>query len=705
MDIPPEEGRPDPQVSDLEVALARAVLEQGSIGVVFLDAALRVTRSHIASERFHGLTVTPGMRLEDLVPPEDAEGLTTRLRQVLATGKPLLTRPQRIRIPPPFEAMVFLTLSALRLHGSPGQSAGLSVVFHDVTEEQRAQRRLNIVFEAAATIGDSLDVTTTAQELADVLIPALGDTANVDLAVEVFAGDEPPQRTGGGDLRLRRAAVAFADGIRPEGYLRPGDDIPLIPNTPEVNTYQRGETLLIPTREVVETILGNDPDLIRAIIPKNSHTAIISPLRARGLVLGALTVWRGDNSAPFDEEDLRLVEEVTSRAALSLDNARRYTRERAMAVGLQRSLLPAPATESTAARTAGVYLPPGWHAGVGGDWYDVIGLSSLRVAFVVGDVVGHGLHATAAMGRLRTAVRTLADDLSPDELLAHLDDLMSQDSDASYEDSMAGTCLYAVYDPISGRCAIASAGHPPPVVVYPDGSTEYVELSPGPPLGVGGLPFEVSEIVLPRDSFLVFYTDGLIDHNNHDLGVGMENLRASLVGLPRADATPPGQEVDLQVAARDLVTTIVPDALTDDVTLLLTQVRTISDKNVARWEIPPNPVAVANARKLTGETLAGWGLEQVAFVTELVVSELVTNAIRYAGGPITLRLIHDGNTLICEVTDPSNTQPRMRRARTNDEGGRGLFLVAQMASRWGSRYGQVGKTIWAEQHMDNRDSA
>ncbi|MFC9063451.1 SpoIIE family protein phosphatase, partial [Streptomyces sp. NPDC057074] len=334
---------------------------------------------------------------------------------------------------------------------------------------------------------------------------------------------------------------------------------------------------------------------------------------------------------------------------------------------------------------------PAARAGVGGDWFDVIPLSGMRVAVVVGDVVGHGIQASATMGRLRTAVRTLADiDLTPEELLTHLDDLVVRLSEESGEDSageVGATCLYAVYDPVSRQCALARAGHPAPLLVPPDGPPRLLELPSGPPLGVGGLPFESAELELREGSVLALYTDGLIESRDRDADAGQSLLREAL-------STPADS---LDAACDRVLRTLLPSgSAADDVALLLARTRGLPAGQVATWDIPADPSLVAPVRKQVLEQLSTWGLLEASFTAELVVSELVTNAIRYGSPPIRLRLIHDAATLICEVSDTSHTAPHLRRAKTWDEGGRGLLLVAQLTQRWGSRHTTDGKTIWAE---------
>jgi len=412
--------------------------------------------------------------------------------------------------------------------------------------------------------------------------------------------------------------------------------------------------------------------------------------------MGVAVFLRGQRPQPFTEDDVLLAEELTARAALSLDNARRYTRERTIALALQRSLLPHRLARQPAVEVASRYLPASAHAGIGGDWFDVIPLSGARVALVIGDVVGHGIRASATMGRLRTAVRTLADiDLPPDELLTRLDDLVSRisseaeaDRGEDSADDIGATCVYAVYDPVSRRCTLARAGHPVPALVTPEGAVSFLDLPAGPPLGVGGLPFESAEIELPAGSILALFTDGLLESRDHDIDAGFERLRQALSTQVRS----------LETTCDNVLDAALPERPVDDVALLIARTRALADDHVATWDVPADPPMVASLRRQVAARLNGWGLGDVAFVTELVVTELVTNAIRYAKSPIQLRLIRDG-TLICEVSDASSTAPHMRRALADDEGGRGLFMVSQLTQRWGSRQTPHGKTIWAEQAL------
>ncbi|MFG2884845.1 SpoIIE family protein phosphatase [Streptomyces sp. NPDC048297] len=377
---------------------------------------------------------------------------------------------------------------------------------------------------------------------------------------------------------------------------------------------------------------------------------------------------------------------------------RRYSRTRGTNLSLRRSLLPHPLPDQDALELAARYLPAATRAGVGGDWFDVIPLSGARVALVVGDVVGHGIHASATMGRLRTAVRTLADvDLPADELLTHLDDLVlrlaADEGVADPAGESAGgigtTCLYAVYDPVTRRCTAARAGAPPPAVVTPDGAARFLDVPAGPPLGLGGLPFEALETELPEGSLLALYTDGLLEARDHDIDEELDKLFAALARpAPTLDAV-----------CDQVLDDLLDHRPEDDIALLVARTRALHPGRVATWELDSAPSVVGRARQHADEQLSAWGLDEAAFSTELIVSELVTNAIRYGRPPIRLRLIHQDSTLICEVYDSSGSTPHMRRARMFDEGGRGLLLVAQLTARWGTRHDRIGKTVWAEQRV------
>ena len=574
-----------------------------------------------------------------------------------------------------------------------GGPKGTVVTLRDTTELQAvtgradvARERLRLLYDAGLHIGTTLDVLRTADELARVPIPRFADFVTVDLADAVLHGEEPALTA----KDMRRAAVR---GIRDDHPLsEQGRLFDYLPSTPQARGYGSGRSQLVSDLPTATGWRVQDPGRARAIIDYGIHSLISAPIQASGVVLGMANFWRARPRQPFDEEDLSLAEELVARAAISIDNARRYTREHALAVTLQRSLLPQAVPEQNALDIAYRYLPA--QSGVGGDWFDVIPLPGSRVALTVGDVVGHGLHAAATMGRLRTAVHNFsALDLPPDELLSHLDDLVGRIDQNEAAESAAGlvgaTCLYGIYDPVTRSYVTARAGHLAPALVQPDGTVTFPDVPAGPPLGLGGMPFQTAELCLAEGTQLVLYTDGLIEDRRRDLDLGMELLRAALTGHP---GRPPEE------TCQDVLNSLLPERPKDDVALLVARTRELPPDRIADWDVPPDPAAVAGMRDAVSEKLEAWGLSELGFTTELVLSELITNAIRYGAEPFHVRLIRD-RTLICEVSDGSSTSPHLRYAATTDEGGRGLFLVSQMTERWGTRYTPQGKVIWAEQAL------
>ncbi|NKY16415.1 SpoIIE family protein phosphatase [Streptomyces somaliensis DSM 40738] len=628
-------------------------------------------------------------RLLDL--PADAEGrhvtdlgLAGDTSELLASGRPVTDEVHLAG-----DRLLAVNTRPTDPYGGP---SGTVATLRDTTELRAvtgvaavARERLTLLYEAGVRIGTTLDVARTTRELSEVAVPRFADFVTVELLDPVLRGEEPTEV----HTVMRRAAVS---GVRDDHPLQPvGDLIRFdVPTTPMAAALARGKAVLEADLTVAHGWREQDPAGADVALAYGIHSLVSVPLQARGVVLGMANFWRSAPSGRFDEEDVAFAEELAARAAVAVDNARRYTREHAMAVTLQRSLLPRVLPEQDALETAYRYLPA--QAGVGGDWFDVIPLSGARVALVVGDVVGHGLHAAATMGRLRTAVHNFsALDLPPDELLGHLDELVSRIDEEEAGDADSGitgaTCLYAIYDPVTGGCCMASAGHFAPAVVRPDGSVGFPDLPVSPPLGLGGGPFEICEVPLPEDSRLVLYTDGLIEHRERDLDAGLRMLCDALAGAP--GRTP-------EETCRAVFDAMLPPHRRDDIALLVARTRLLPRDRVAEWDVPPDPSAVAPVRAACGRQLERWGLGEIGFTTELVLSELITNAIRYGSAPIHVRMLRDRN-LICEVSDASSTSPHLRRAATTDEGGRGLFLVSQLAGRWGTRYTPGGKVMWTEQ--------
>ncbi|MFD9005065.1 SpoIIE family protein phosphatase [Streptomyces sp. NPDC059582] len=673
------------------------------LGVVIRDTRLRCTWVNDTQGFKDGIPVERrlGRTLSEAAPGAEAETLEGQMREVLESGVPAVRVEYRPFVPARSPAERTLVASYFRLDDAHGHALGVCVVSVDVTDSQRAQERLAILGQASTRIGTTLDVMRTGQELADLAVPLLADFVAVDLAESVPLGEEPLARLGsqgGGIPAFRRAGLASMHREVPESLFARGEPVLVAPDSPVDLVLRSGKSHWEPMPGTSPGTQGRreHPARMRKIHDHRMHSLLVVPIHARGAVLGVAQFVRTGDSPPFEQDDLLLAEEIVSWAALCLDNARQYARERAAALALQRHLLPHHATGGSATDVAWRYLPADDHHGVGGDWFDVIPLPGARVALVVGDVVGHGINAAASMGRLRTAVRTLADmDLSPDELLAHLDDLVIRhlaEGDADPLDpagaTMAATCLYAVYDPVTRSCTMARAGHPPPAIIDPHGTVTFPDLPAGAPLGLGLVPFTSVEMELPEGSVLALYTDGLIETRDQDIDAGMDRLGSTLAH--------PGRPLeDLCSAAVDALPARAPS---DDVTLLLARTRSLGPERVASWRLPADPAVVNHARALATSLLDQWGLGHLAESTELIVSELVTNAIRHGTGTIGLRLIRHG-ALTCEVSDAGISRPRLRRPRTTEENGRGLLLVSQLSHRWGTRCTPDGKLIWADQRL------
>ncbi|MGP4086260.1 SpoIIE family protein phosphatase [Streptomyces sp. KR55] len=687
-------------------SVQKSLLTRAPIGVAVRDRQLRCTWVNDTMESHDGISRDRrlGRRFTDALPGAKAEALEAVMRQVLKSGTTKVHEYRTSLATGPRQGRT-MTASFFCLQDADGQALGLCTISVDVTESRRARERLATLSQASTRLGGTLDVMQTSQELADLAVPLFADFVAVDLEQSVPFGEGPPVRIGPMGERLpvfRRAGLAsIHQGVPESPWLR-GEPVAVPPSSPLTDVLGTGRSHLEP---IVDTAPGTwiDQDPVRAqkVHENGMHSLMVVPIRARRALLGVALFIRTEDPVPFQEVDLLLAEELVSRAAVSLDNARQYAREQTAALALQRNLLPRRLRGGTAVEAASRYLPADMDHGVGGDWFDVIPLSAARVALVVGDVVGHGINAAATMGRLRTAVHTLADmELPPDELLARLDDtvqrLAEQDADAPDKTPtvVGATCLYAVYDPVTRKCTMAAAGHPPPAIIDPQGQVTFPDLPTGAPLGIGlGIPFEAVELELPEGSLLALYTDGLIETRDHDIEEGMHRLGTALAQ--------PGRSLE------DLCTRAMEAfqgrAECDDVTLLLVRTRSLSPTRVASWTLPSDETAVRSARNLAARQLAEWGLEGLEDSTKLIVSELVTNAVRHSTGPIVLRLIQH-QVLTCEVSDTDVSSPRLRSARTVDENGRGLYLVAQLSRRWGSRSIPGGKVVWAEEDLASAPS-
>ncbi|MGX1756643.1 SpoIIE family protein phosphatase [Streptomyces lydicus] len=718
---------------ETDLAASQAVFGQSPMGFTLFGTDLRLLR---VNERFATVFGGPaskyrGCSPHDFLPRAEAERMTVALRRVLDTGEPV-TEMQLVGMAPGEDDRRRWSVSLYRLHGASGRPIGVAALAADVTGRRRAEREaanarrnLALLNEAGARIGNSLDLETTARTLLDVAVPQFCDLASVDLYQGLLAGDEAPPGMSDGSAELRRVAFASAVSDAPLATAPgvPGDApgpvavgaVHRYPfNSPCAGALRTAHAQIIPGRD------SDDGPELGAVV----HSTLAVPMVARDTVVGLVQFSRTKGSEPFGERDTALAVELAARAAVCIDNARLYRREHERALILQRSLLPPGDPEAAGLDIACRYLPGTTATEVGGDWFDVIELPGHRTALVVGDVMGRGLRAAVAMGELRTAVRTLALlDLEPAEVLSALDEIargLGGDSDgrsstarsarsrsgegageqrrsaatADLSEVYLATCVYAVYDPVTRRCTFANAGHLPPALVEDGEDALLLDVPPGMPLGVGGEPFEEIEVELPDGALLALYTDGLVESRHHPLEEGLQAFRAALSHADRP----------LEDACDQVLSAMDTSHGEDDIALLMARVHGLPKDSVGDWSLAPEARSVARARELARDQLTDWGLQELVDTTELLVSELVTNALRHGHGEIRLRLLLD-RTLVCEVWDADLAQPRRRRARDTDEGGRGLQLVGLLSQGWGSRRTPRGKTVWFELALPDGESA
>ncbi|WP_240450071.1 ATP-binding SpoIIE family protein phosphatase, partial [Streptomyces sp. S1] len=560
------------------------------------------------------------------------------------------------------------------------------------TSARREGERLRFVGAATRRIARGIDLDEIVLGLCRATVPTFSDEILVYLRDPLPVGDERPVAPF--VLRLRRTdRLRLTDPESEELVLVPDPDPTPAAELCEVRSggalaeVLRGVRPVFgdsaAAREALSELLGTDHPLPGGL------RAILAPLRGRRRVIGAAVFLRRPERSGFEPNDLLVAAQLATHTALGIDKAVLYGREAYIADELQRTMLPDSLPQPTGVRLASRYLPAAETARVGGDWYDAIPLPGSRVALVVGDVMGHSMTSAAIMGQLRTTAQTLAGlDLPPQEVLHHLD----EQAQRLGENRMA-TCMYAVYDPVSHRITVANAGHPPPILLHLGGRAEVLRVPPGAPIGVGGVDFEAVELDAPAGATLLLYTDGLVESRLRDVWTGIEQLRERLAAT--AQLTGPDHSPPLEALCDDVLDMLGPGDRDDDIALLAARFDGIAPSDVAYWFLDPEDAAPGRARRLARRALARWDLEDLTDSVELLISEVVTNAVRYAERPVTLRLLRT-DVLRCEVGDDSPQLPRQRRARDTDEGGRGLFLVNRLARRWGATRLSGGKVVWFE---------
>jgi PAS domain-containing protein len=652
-----------------------------SDGFLVVDEHWRITFANKAAERLLGTGPSPlGSVLWD-VPAGRVPGLEGQCRRAAAEGRPI-----SFELSPPTGRRVH------QVRMDPvGDGGGMTITFADVTDQRQrpghpeaggAAGRTARMGELTMALAEAVSSKDVVRAVAEHVLPPIGAEG---LIVEA--------------LESGRVRVIGSAGYSKE-FISRIDGVTLADNTAVTDALRTRTPRFVESKgDFVERY----PKLRRLTARSNKKAWAFLPLIASGRAIGCCVV-SFTRPRSFDEQERTLLTALSGLVAQALERARLYDKEHIRAQELQRGLLPRVLPALPAVSAAAQYLPAGRGDEVGGDWYDVIPLSADRVALVIGDVMGHGIAEAATMGRLRTALRTLADlELEPDELLGHLNELVGELGHDSY-----ATCAYAVFDPVTRICSLALAGHPPPVVVHPDGTVRSPDVTVNPPLGAAEPPFDVHELHLPEESLLVFCTDGLVESGDRDLDEGLAQLRQTLAGaVGRTPYLPAGHPEGAAVRLDDLCDAVVSALLphgeptNDDAALLIARTRGTPAADIASCSLPEDPRAAGQAREYVRRQLAAWELDELVMTTELLVSELVGNVVRHAKGPIRLRMLRS-RSLICEVYDGSLTTPRIRRAGHTDEGGRGLHLVAALSRRWGTRFLGAGKCIWTEQDLPLR---
>ncbi|MFW6725121.1 SpoIIE family protein phosphatase [Streptomyces sp. MAR4 CNY-716] len=686
----------------------RAVVDRSPVPMAAFDTDLRYVLVNRALQVLNSLPeeVHLGKSITEVLyaagfAADQAAQVSATAEGVLRTGEPV--RDELFFAKPGIDGAGHWTTSWYRLEDTDGGILGVGVEITEVTERERAaaeaqtsREHLTLLAEAGSQLGSSLDMAVTCRQLADLLVPRLADHVAVDLLTSTLHPERPSDFREDASADLQRVALRTHD---------PGAE------TLRAGTAAVGEVFRLPPGSMIHRCLIRDRPVSltdfqnrplhgdageraaqRAVLSSGIRSLVLVPLYARSIPLGVVTLARHRHRPAFADREVSVVGEMASRLAASVDNAYLYKREHEAAHVLQRRLLPEGTEHHPGTEIAHRYLPNSASPTIaGGDWLDVVRLPGVRVAFVTGDVMGKGMRPMALMGQLRTALRSLlAVGLPPDETLLHLDRLVSQTSPFHL-----ATCVIVVYDPATGECQATAAGHPPPLIRYPHDGTHYAQVPPGVPLGVGDVPFETVDVPLPSGSLLVLYTDGLVENAHTDLGSGMALLREALARRHDRDA---------EATCDRLLDELVTEPRTDDTALFVVRTHPLPPDAVVSWELDMDPSAARTARRLARTQLTTWNLDDLMETTELLVSEVITNAIRYGSPPLTLRLLRLDN-LRCEVSDWGRMLPHLQLADPGDEGGRGIHIVSLLSRSWGTDRTDRGKTIWWEQTIDTAQPA
>lgn len=642
-------------------------------------------------------------------------------------------------------SMVYVRAQAVPLRHSSGSATGIVIVAREaMRSNERENDRFGLLERIGERLAGSLNVEETLKRVAEMLVPQFADHCFIELME-------------GGQL-IRRVSQHVPGWTPPPGTWKEiGSEIHYSADHYAGAALRRQETILV-EEFPADGFPASGGDGARLCGEIGMTSAIVAPLCVRGETLGLMYLGLSnltDRRSPhYDAFDRDFVGAIATRVALAVDNALLFEEERHAAESFQKHLLPRKLPQLDGLDIAVRYYPAaplashgqGIQTQVGGDWYDVIPLSAGRVGIVIGDVEGRGARAAAIMGQLRAALRAFAqDDKPPADILAKLDEWTRVIATPEYDESGAEvnvapivTCQYLVYDAWSRELSFANAGHAPPLVLRNGVCEELPIKEVGQPLGVRakGLPadliYKEETLTLPRGSALLLYTDGLVDRRPGREGDGQEASEEKTLGALCERLTRVADAPVERIA--EVATVAVAGEIDDDMAILVIR-SSDADLDVEERTFPAQPIMVGEARRMAADAFAEWNVpEERAELACLLVSEVVTNVVLHAanasvprreliaesGGAafdesswdfpdlpgheeesagekeFTLRIRRGEESVWVEVFDQDLRLPRIRSAGENDEGGRGLYLVDQLAKRWGSRPTKEGKAVWFE---------